>query len=91
MPRRAGSEDSLEGHTVVATARGVFDHNGGVLESKETAVSIVIPKGAIEAGVRQELYFKVCQDNSILPPLDKDKGACLARQYVMVSSHWTPF
>ena len=90
MHGRAGSEDSLEGHTVVATARGVFDHNGGVLESKETAVSIVIPKGAIEAGVRQELYFKVCQDNSILPPLDKDKGACLARHYVMVFSRSAP-
>ena len=65
---------------MVATARGVFDHNGGVLESKETAVSIVIPKGAIEPGVKQELYFKVCQDNSILPPLDKDKGELWSRR-----------
>ena len=39
-------------------------------------VSIVIPKGAIPEGLQQEIYFKVCQDNSILPPLDKDKGRC---------------
>ena len=33
---RNGSKDSEENRTVVATARGVFDSNGGVLESKET-------------------------------------------------------
>ena len=42
-------------------------------------VSIVIPKGAIPEGLQQEIYFKVCENNSILPPLDKDKGACLLR------------
>jgi len=40
-------------------------------------VTIVIPAGAIAEGVEQEVYFKVCQDNSILPPLDKDKGRLL--------------
>lgn len=59
---------------VVATARGVFDSNGGVLSSVETGVSIVIPKGAIRPGIRQEIYFKVCRDNTALPPLDKNKG-----------------
>lgn len=39
-----------------------------------SGVSIVIPKGAIPEGVSQEIYFKVCKDNNILPPLDKDKG-----------------
>lgn len=39
-----------------------------------TGVAIVIPKGAIPEGVKQEIYFKVCQDNNILPPLDKEKG-----------------
>ena len=34
---RDGSSDAKEvNHTVVATARGVFDVNGGILESKET-------------------------------------------------------
>ena len=37
-------------------------------------VSIIIPKGAIPGSVQQEIYFKVCQDNSILPPLDREKG-----------------
>ena len=40
-------------------------------------VSIIIPEGAITDGVQQEIYFKVCQDNSILPPLDKEKGMIL--------------
>ena len=30
------SKSSEDNHTVVATARGVYDSNGGVLESKET-------------------------------------------------------
>lgn len=79
----AVDEDAEEdGHTVVATARGVFSSNGGVLSSIETGVSIIIPQGAIPDGVEQEIYFKVCRDNSILPPLDKEKGSrprCPAR------------
>ena len=63
-----------ENHTVVATARGVFSSVGGVLQSPETGVSIVIPQGAIDEGLEQEIYFKVCRDNTILPPLDRDKG-----------------
>lgn len=65
---------------MVATARGVFNSNGGVLSSIETGVSIIIPQGAIPEGTEQEIYFKVCRDNSILPPLDKEKGnrVCLS-------------
>jgi len=37
-------------------------------------VSIVIPEAAIPEGVQQEIYFKVCRDNNILPPLDAEKG-----------------
>lgn len=34
---RSDNGQLIEGnHTVVATARGVFDHQGGVLESPET-------------------------------------------------------
>ena len=58
----------------MATARGVFGSDGGVLESPETGVSIVIPEGAIDAGQEQEIYFKVCRDNTILPPLDRERG-----------------
>ncbi|XP_061190159.1 tight junction protein ZO-1-like isoform X3 [Saccostrea echinata] len=82
----------IEGnHTVVATARGVFDHQGGVLESPETGVSIVIPKAAIPEGVTQEIYFKVCKDNNILPPLDKDKGETLLSPLVMCGPHGLKF
>lgn len=78
-PSALEDDDEEDGHTVVATARGVFNSNGGVLSSIETGVSIIIPQGAIPEGIEQEIYFKVCRDNSILPPLDKEKGR---------SKHW---
>lgn len=58
---------------ILSTVTGVFDSRGGILQCKETGVSIVIPCGALSAGERQEIYFKVCQDSSLLP-LDKKKG-----------------
>ncbi|KAJ8272254.1 hypothetical protein COCON_G00111130 [Conger conger] len=67
-PSALEDDEEDEGHTVVATARGIFNSNGGVLSSIETGVSIIIPQGAIPDGVEQEIYFKVCRDNSILPP-----------------------
>lgn len=73
-PSALEDDDDDDSHTVVATARGIFNCNGGVLSSIETGVSIIIPQGAIPDGVEQEIYFKVCRDNSILPPLDKEKG-----------------
>ncbi|XP_024598523.1 tight junction protein ZO-1 isoform X5 [Neophocaena asiaeorientalis asiaeorientalis] len=73
-PSAVEEDEDEDGHTVVATARGVFNSNGGVLSSIETGVSIIIPQGAIPEGVEQEIYFKVCRDNSILPPLDKEKA-----------------
>lgn len=77
-PSALEDDEEEDGHTVVATARGVFNSNGGVLSSIETGVSIIIPQGAIPEGIEQEIYFKVCRDNSILPPLDKEKGkSCL--------------
>ncbi|CAM9895424.1 unnamed protein product [Lampetra planeri] len=80
-----------ESHTVLATARGVFDTHGGVLSSVETGVSIIIPKGAIPPAVEQEIYFKVCKDNSILPPLDKEKGETLLSPLVMCGPHGLKF
>lgn len=66
-----------ENHVVVATAEGEFDHTGGILESNETGVRLVIPPGAIPDDKKQLIYFKVCQDTSMLPPLDKEKGSGL--------------
>ncbi|XP_041355918.1 tight junction protein ZO-1-like isoform X2 [Gigantopelta aegis] len=83
--------DVDETHTVVATARGLFTSAGGVLESKETGVSIVIPPGAISDNMSQEIYFKVCRDNSILPPLDKDRGETLLSPLVMCGPHGIEF
>ena len=59
---------------VIATARGTFDHRGGLLESQETNVSIYIPAGALPEGKKQEVYFKVCQDSKYMPPLDSGSG-----------------
>jgi len=76
---------------IVATASGEFDHNGGVLSSVETGVSIVIPKGAIKRGVVQPVYFKVCRDNTALPPLDREKGETLLSPLVMCGPHGLQF
>uniref|UniRef100_A0A8C3MTE1 Zona occludens protein 1 n=1 Tax=Geospiza parvula TaxID=87175 RepID=A0A8C3MTE1_GEOPR len=90
-PTALEDEEEEDGHTVVATARGVFNSNGGVLSSIETGVSIIIPQGAIPEGIEQEIYFKVCRDNSILPPLDKEKGETLLSPLVMCGPHGLKF
>ncbi|XP_071271868.1 tight junction protein ZO-1-like isoform X3 [Salvelinus alpinus] len=90
-PSALEDDEEDEGHTVVATARGVFNCNGGVLSSIETGVSIIIPQGAIPDSIEQEIYFKVCRDNSILPPLDKDKGETLLSPLVMCGPHGLKF
>ncbi|XP_078541053.1 tight junction protein 1 isoform X2 [Lissotriton helveticus] len=90
-PSALEDDDEDDGHTVVATARGVFNANGGVLSSIETGVSIIIPQGAIPDGIEQEIYFKVCRDNSILPPLDKEKGETLLSPLVMCGPHGLKF
>uniref|UniRef100_A0A3Q2P8D6 Zona occludens protein 1 n=1 Tax=Fundulus heteroclitus TaxID=8078 RepID=A0A3Q2P8D6_FUNHE len=90
-PSALDDDDEDEGHTVVATARGIFNSNGGVLSSIETGVSIIIPQGAIPESVEQEIYFKVCRDNSILPPLDKEKGETLLSPLVMCGPHGLKF
>ncbi|XP_056600901.1 tight junction protein ZO-1 isoform X7 [Triplophysa dalaica] len=90
-PSALEDDDDDDSHTVVATARGIFNSNGGVLSSIETGVSIIIPNGAIPEGVEQEIYFKVCRDNSILPPLDKEKGETLLSPLVMCGPHGLKF
>ncbi|XP_052417596.1 tight junction protein ZO-1 isoform X21 [Carassius gibelio] len=90
-PSALEDDDDDDSHTVVATARGIFNSNGGVLSSIETGVSIIIPQGAIPDGVEQEIYFKVCRDNSILPPLDKEKGETLLSPLVMCGPHGLKF
>lgn len=71
-----GGGDSIDSinPNVIATARGVFGSEGGSLVSAETGVSIIIPPNAIPDGITQEIYFKVCEDKKLVPPLDKNKG-----------------
>lgn len=73
-PRRMSTVSADSNHNVVAIAKGSFTTKGGILKSPETGVSIVIPEGALDCDDDQEIYFKVCQDTSMLPPLDQDKG-----------------
>ncbi|XP_064114052.1 tight junction protein ZO-1-like isoform X4 [Macrobrachium nipponense] len=87
--RRSLADDGK--HKVIATARGVYDHKGGTLTSEETGVSIVIPPGAITKGTKQEIYFKVCQDSSLVPPLDQNKGETLLSPLVMCGPHGLQF
>ena len=61
-------------HNVVAVAKGKFTSKGGILKSEETGVFVVIPEGALPSDEEQEIYFKVCQDTSLLPELDEAKG-----------------
>uniref|UniRef100_A0A3P8U5Y6 Zona occludens protein 1 n=1 Tax=Amphiprion percula TaxID=161767 RepID=A0A3P8U5Y6_AMPPE len=91
-PSALDDDDEDEGHTVVATARGIFNCNGGVLSSIETGVSIIIPQGAIPESVEQEIYFKVCRDNSILPPSTRRKvRETLLSPLVMCGPHGLKF
>ena len=74
----------------MATARGKFTSQGGVLSSPESGVSIVIPEGAIPEGVEQEIYFKVCKDNNFMPPLDSDRGTGLVASVTISSGQNCP-
>lgn len=59
------------------TTKGNFDENGGILEDKTWNVSLIIPRNAIPAGIRQEIYFTVSDprmSESVGPPLDMENG-----------------
>ena len=58
------SLDSNSNCSIIASANGIFDSNGGILESADTGVSINVPEGAIAAGYSFDLYFKVCHCKS---------------------------
>lgn len=69
------SESPLtERHSVLAEVRAIIGSEGGSLVSSETGVSMFIPAGAIEKGNAKEIFFKVCRDNNMCPPLDAEKG-----------------
>lgn len=60
------------------TTKGVFDSEGGKLEDNLWNVSLVIPKGALPPGVKQEVYFTVTDPRMANqvggPPLDMENG-----------------
>ncbi|KAF8789141.1 Tight junction protein ZO-1 like protein [Argiope bruennichi] len=89
--RKYTLEESDANHSVIASASGVFGPEGGTLASKETGVTVIIPPGAISEGEKHEIYFKVCQDSNMLPPLDKEKGETLLSPLVMCGPHGLKF
>ena len=56
--------DSNSNCSIIASANGIFDSNGGILESADTGVSLNVPEGAIAKGCNFDLYFKVCHCKS---------------------------
>ncbi|KAG8186733.1 hypothetical protein JTE90_009802 [Oedothorax gibbosus] len=81
--QRRRTVDECNDHAVISSVRGVFGSTGGALCCRETGVSLHIPPGAISEGETHDIYFKVCHDTNMLPPLDKDKGETLLSPLVM--------
>ncbi|VDK88606.1 unnamed protein product [Litomosoides sigmodontis] len=71
--------------TVIEHATGVIDIRGGILSCPKTGVSLSVPEGAINEGVQQEIYVKVCRANDAgnRPPLDESRGESLMSPLVM--------
>ncbi|XP_063697215.1 uncharacterized protein LOC134828156 isoform X3 [Culicoides brevitarsis] len=69
------------------TTKGVFDSEGGKLEDHLWNVTLVIPKGAIPPGVKQEVYFTVTDPRMANqvggPPLDMENGEAMLSPLVM--------
>lgn len=74
------SLDSNSNCSIIASANGIFDSNGGILESADTGVSINVPEGAIAPGFNYDLYFKVCHCKS---NITNSKGELLSNPIVM--------
>jgi tight junction protein 1 len=72
--------DSNSNCSIIASANGIFDSNGGILESADTGVSLNVPEGAIAKGCNLDLYFKVCHCKS---PITNGKGELLVNPIVM--------
>ena len=74
------SLDSNSNCSIIASANGIFDTNGGILESADTGVSLNVPEGAIANGCSFDLYFKVCHCKSTIT---NGKGEMLTNPIVM--------
>jgi hypothetical protein len=74
------SLDSNSNCSIIASANGIFDCNGGILESADTGVSLNVPEGAIAKGCSFDLYFKVCHCKS---HITNGKGEPLTNPIVM--------
>jgi len=86
---RADVEATPENHTVLDSVSAIFDSSGGVLSSLSTGVSIHIPSGALPPGTTQEIYFKVCQQDSSV--VDPSKGETVLSPLVMCGPHGLQF
>ncbi|KAK6105611.1 PDZ domain (Also known as DHR or GLGF) family protein [Brugia pahangi] len=71
--------------TVIEHSTAIIDARGGRLNCPKTGVSLIIPEGAINEGIQQEIYVKVCRasDAGNRPPLDESRGESLMSPLVM--------
>ncbi|VDM12619.1 unnamed protein product [Wuchereria bancrofti] len=76
---------SSDNATVIEQSTGIIDARGGRLSCPKAGVSLIIPEGAINEGVQQEIYVKVCRasDAGNRPPLDESRGESLMSPLVM--------
>ncbi|CAJ0594540.1 unnamed protein product [Cylicocyclus nassatus] len=73
---------NAEEPTIVEETNAMIGSEGGVLNCPVSGVELRIPKGAIPAGEKHEIYVKVCRDGDS-PPIDKSKGETLLSPLVM--------
>ncbi|CAF0817936.1 unnamed protein product [Didymodactylos carnosus] len=76
---------------VIGSARGIMDYYGGTLSCPKTGVSIIVPEGAIPHNIKQEIYFKVCQDGANIPTFNQKHGERLLSPIVMCGPHGIKF
>ncbi|VDK87870.1 unnamed protein product, partial [Onchocerca ochengi] len=71
--------------TIIEQSTAMIDARGGRLSCPKTGVSLIIPEGAINEGIQQEIYVKVCRasDAGNRPPLDESRGESLMSPLVM--------
>ncbi|CAJ0567311.1 unnamed protein product, partial [Mesorhabditis spiculigera] len=90
-PSAASSEPRPNGHThqheeepvVVEEASCMVGAEGGVVTCPGSRVELRIPAGALPIGQKHEIYVRVCQEGSVLPPIDPSRGETLLSPLVI--------
>ncbi|CAJ0944548.1 unnamed protein product, partial [Mesorhabditis belari] len=68
---------------VVEEASQMVGAEGGVVCCPGSRVELRIPPGALPLGQKHEIYVRVCQEGSVLPPIDPSRGETLLSPLVI--------